>query len=420
MTGILSLLIAVQIGKLQELIPGSQYAKPVFLTLLLSIACHFFARPTPSPWHKTWRRPLVYWFLLTLAFIASVPMSLWPSNSIQFLVPRHLATSILMLLAAVHLNNMAKLEKTTLALLWCVFILGIAIIVRPTAISDADGRIRTTVGETYDPNDLAMAVVMIVPFMVYWFWRRGTGTKLLSIVCCLLAAAVVIRTGSRGGMLAFGIVMFYQIVAVKEIGMLLRAVLAAGILVGAGLATQTSTFKLLVLALQGKDYNTTSEEGRLEIWKRGVTYMIRNPLTGVGVDCFVVAEGTLAGRRETGKKRWSAAHNSFVQVAAETGVPGLLFWTMMIVSTFGELKRQRRLLAPWRDDLEIQRILMMGSMVRCSLIAFIIGGFFLSMAYFVLLYLLVGYTCALGNIANAAAGELEEELCETPDGDVHL
>lgn len=404
MTGILSLLILVGIGKVQELIPGSQYAKPVFLTLIIAIVAHFFARPQTSVTYKLWRRPVVYWLLFTLGLIASIPTSLWVSNSITFVVYRHMSTSVMMLLAVAHLTTLAKLEKTTLALLWCVFILGVAIVVRPTGVLDSDGRMRITVGETYDSNDLAMAVVMTIPFTVYWFWKRGGFTKLFAIACCGLAMVVVMRTGSRGGMLALGIVMLYQILFVKELGMLLRGVLAAGILVGAAAATQTTTFELLVLALQGKDYNATASEGRLETWKRGVMYAVTHPLFGVGVNCFDTAEGVISH-----KKKWSAAHNSFIQIAAEAGIPTFIFWTLMLVSTFKELKRQRRVLGPWKDLVEVKRLLMMGSMLRCSMIAFMVSGFFLSMGYFVLLYLLVGYVCAMGNIADATALELQEE-----------
>lgn len=407
MTAILSLLILTGIGKVQELIPGSQYAKPVFLTLIVAIIAHCMNWPRSV---KLWRPPMVCWILLTLAFFGSVPMSLWPSESIRFILFRHMATSIMMLLAVAHLDSLKKMEKTTLALLWCVFILGIGIIVKPSSMPDSDGRIRTTVGETYDPNDLAMAVVMIIPFMVYWFWHRGGFTKLFAVACVGLAAVVVLRTGSRGGMLAFGVILFYQIIAVKELGMFLRSAMIVAILAGAGLATQTSTFQLLILAIQGKDYNTTSDEGRIETWKRGIGYTISRPLFGVGINCFDIAEGTLAERPDTGeKKKWSAAHNSFVQVAAETGLPGLIFWTWMLVTTFTELRRQRRYLKPYRNDPFVQRLLMMGSMIRCSLIAFIVSGFFLSMAYFVLLYLLVGYVCALGNIVDETVHELEDE-----------
>ena len=42
------------------------------------------------------------------------------------------------------------------------------------------------------------------------------------------------------------------------------------------------------------DYNHTSETGRMQIWSRGIGYMLANPLLGVGPGNFPSAEGTLS------------------------------------------------------------------------------------------------------------------------------
>jgi len=74
-----------------------------------------------------------------------------------------------------------------------------------------------------------------------------------------------------------------------------------------------------------EDYNRTAEEGRVKIWKRGIGYMMLHPVFGVGAANFPVAEGTispLAGRTEVGLGvKWGAAHDSFVQIGAELGIP---------------------------------------------------------------------------------------------------
>ena len=67
-----------------------------------------------------------------------------------------------------------------------------------------------------------------------------------------------------------------------------------------------------------EDYNHTSETGRLQIWSRGIGYMLQNPLLGLGPANFPAAEGTLspfAERQQWGiGVRWNAAHNAFLQV----------------------------------------------------------------------------------------------------------
>src|SRR2546422_9855684 len=95
-----------------------------------------------------------------------------------------------------------------------------------------------------------------------------------------------------------------------------------------------------------RDYNTTSETGRLKIWERGLNYMAGRPVLGVGAGNFPVAEGTispLARLQERGiGVRWGAAHNSFLQVGAELGIPGLLLFIGLIATTFMSLRRAAR------------------------------------------------------------------------------
>ena len=138
------------------------------------------------------------------------------------------------------------------------------------------------------------------------------------------------------------------------------------------------------------DYNHTSESGRLQIWGRGIGYMLQNPVLGVGPDNFSTAEGTLsplAKRQQYGVGvRWNAPHNSYVQIAAELGIPGFLLYVAVIVSAFRALGRA----AP------------LTSALTASLLGFVVGSFFLSLAYSEMLYTLVALavgvrkvTCAL-------------------------
>ena len=57
----------------------------------------------------------------------------------------------------------------------------------------------------------------------------------------------------------------------------------------------------------------------------------------------LAAEGKLspfAARQQLGiGVRWSAAHNSFIQVGAELGIPGLVLFLGIIASAFGALRR---------------------------------------------------------------------------------
>ena len=71
--------------------------------------------------------------------------------------------------------------------------------------------------------------------------------------------------------------------------------------------------------------------------------MVANPVLGLGPGNFPIAEGTLsaiAARQQFGiGVRWNAAHNSYVQIGAELGFPGLVLYLAVIASAFQALRR---------------------------------------------------------------------------------
>src|SRR2546422_8790714 len=158
---------------------------------------------------------------------------------------------------------------------------------------------------------------------------------------------VFARTGSRGGFLALlGVGLFFLVgysslhVGWRVLGTVLLALVFS-------LSASDSYWKRMQTILHPKqDYNYTQSVGRWQIWRRGIGYMLQRPFFGVGAANFSTAEGRispLARLQERGiGVQWAAAHNSFIQVGAELGVPGLVFFLGMVITTFGALRTARR------------------------------------------------------------------------------
>jgi len=155
--------------------------------------------------------------------------------------------------------------------------------------------------------------------------------------------------------------------------------------------------------LSDRDYNFTEENGRIQVWGRGVGYMLQHPLLGVGPNNFPAAEGKLspfAARQQLGiGVRWSAAHNSFIQVGAELGIPGLVLFLGIIASAFGALRRSSRsaLADPQQTRSQLTHTL------TASLIGFVVGSFFLSLGYHEILYTLVALAVGLEKVTAGQA-----------------
>ncbi len=123
-----------------------------------------------------------------------------------------------------------------------------------------------------------------------------------------------------------------------------------------------------------KDYNMTSEEGRIAVWTAGVRIMLSRPLTGVGASCF--SEALANDRMERGLPvaRWQTAHNSFVQVGAETGVLGLFLFAAMSLRSMMIFWRVKR----HAIDEDLARI---GEAALVAYVGYFVAAMFLSQAY---------------------------------------
>ena len=131
--------------------------------------------------------------------------------------------------------------------------------------------------------------------------------------------------------------------------------------------------------------------------------MARDPVLGLGAANFPVAEGTIspmAGRAEYSVGvRWGAAHNSFVQVGAELGIPGLVLFVGAIVTALLALRRVAR--SALRIGAAALRVSRFAQSLMAALVGFAVGGFFLSLGYSDMLYTLLALAVGLAKVATA-------------------
>jgi O-antigen ligase len=163
------------------------------------------------------------------------------------------------------------------------------------------------------------------------------------------------------------------------------------------------------------DYNWVgnAEGGRMDVWRRGIGYMVHHPVTGVGLGAFPVAEGTLsplASQQAWGVGvKWSAAHNSFVQAGAELGVFGLVAFVGLLASAFLLARRTAALGLAAGDGT----VAALGDALSASFVGYAVAGFFLSQAYAAYLFAMVGILLGLGRavaVARASAAAVAERM----------
>jgi O-antigen ligase len=183
-----------------------------------------------------------------------------------------------------------------------------------------DGDRAAWIGIFANPNDLAYYLVVSVAFVLAARDSTRARSRHLYLLLLIPLGVALLLTQSRGGLLSVGVVLLLWTV---------RSLRRAPALIGVGVAvvcvlqlspgdswqkrTEESTY-------HGED---VSERGRIDAWRTGLEIARERPMSGVGAGAFVVAWPTFAPG-DAGPPR--TEHNTFVQLLAELGLPGLLLF----------------------------------------------------------------------------------------------
>jgi len=339
--------------------------------------------------------------------VLSIPGALWPGGAFQMFTGEFGKTVVMYLVLAAALRGFLDVERVAFVYLLSAGIYAAVILARFQV-----GAEQWRLGSLYyyDANEFATLAVMSVPLGVYFMVRpRPLWRRLVSGTAVALLAVGFVWAGSRGGFLALLAVAVFLLVRYRGIHVRWRALTTALLaLVFAATTTDTYWEKMSTILQPKDDYNVTGEQGRVKVWKRGLGYMLQHPVLGVGANNFATAEGTISplARNATAGRgvKWSVAHNSFLQIGAELGVPGLIFFVVMLGSAFGALRAVQRTRLRWAPGERSPPTVQLAQALTAALVGYLVGGFFLSLAYRDLLYTLLALVVALRkSVALAAA-----------------
>lgn len=170
--------------------------------------------------------------------------------------------------------------------------------------------------------------------------RYGVLVRLSSIGVFALAALLIVRCGSRGGLLSFSIATaVYGVTAKTSLVNKLLMMAAMGVATGIAL-TYTDAGQQAVDVFQGRIVEQTMENrylsGRDDLWLQALEMIAERPLLGWGLDGFRA-------------NSWNYPHNILMEVTAEGGTVGLLLLLNVIYAWWQDArKRAYRVL---RSDL---------------------------------------------------------------------
>jgi len=245
-----------------------------------------------------------------------------------------------------------------------------------TATTGGGGRVWGPPGSFIaDNNEFALAVVMTIPLLRFLQLQLESGWKRHAMtLAMLLCAASALGSQSRGALLALSAMALFLWLRSKKkvLGGLFIVIAAAGLVTF--MPDSWSDRMDTIKTYESDD----SAVGRLDAW-RAAWGLAKNYPLGVGFN---------PNRQElfdsySGGAKARAAHSVYFQVLGNHGFIGLFLFLALFISTYVMAGRLKRLAA---DSPQTRWCADLGAMCQVALIAYFVGGAFLSLAYFDLPY----------------------------------
>ena len=238
-------------------------------------------------------------------------------------------------------------------------------------------------GSVYaDQNAFAMFFVTGLPFIYYLGWYLKN--KLLRYTLWLIVPFgwhAIFLTGSRGGLL--GLCTIVLVAALRSpkriIGLALIPLFIVTYFWQAGPVMRQRTATITQYEQEG------SAQGRINAWKVATKMISHHPLFGVGLSAFGPAFPDFSDERPR------EAHNTFFQIAAESGIIAGLMYLLVLWTNLKDLLRNSRILREQDDKSEF--LFYLNEALLTSLIGFVVCSMFLSLQVYEIFY----YLCVLIN-----------------------
>jgi probable O-glycosylation ligase (exosortase A-associated) len=222
-------------------------------------------------------------------------------------------------------------------------------------------------------NEIALALILVVPLMLYLvpLVANKWGKRALWMAAGLCALASL-GSYSRGAALALAAMLGFLWLKSHD-----KARLGALLVVMAPLALvfMPEQWHNRIDTIDNYEQDS-SAMGRINAWKMAINLAGDHPLSGGG---FTIYNREIFGRYAPVPDDVHAAHSIYFQVLGEHGYVGLLLYLSLFVIVW---RNGSWVIKHAGDMPELQWASRLARMLHVSLLGFLVGGAFLSLAYF--------------------------------------
>ncbi len=257
-------------------------------------------------------------------------------------------------------------------------------------------------GGAGDPNFFALYQVIAVPPTLALAVSTGRRrARIVFVTAAFILIASIFVSESRGGLLALTAVMLLVVVLPARVIFRSRRQKATLLiaLVFAGTFAFAATGASVVGRVESVRTSDPTGSGRLDLWRAGWTSIKDRPVLGVGYGSFSAAVPQLLHETpgidfrhiELRPDRASGAHSVYLGTLAELGIPGLIFFLCLLLTTVRQLIRTGRK----AREAGATFVARVANMLLLSLLGWAVAATFLSTETSRSLWALIGLALAL-------------------------
>jgi O-antigen ligase len=350
---------------------------------------------------SVWTLEMTMLVVIAALGLLLMPIAASPKDSIDTLTDTYLKTVIIFILMVNLIDTRQRIFSLWKLVVVCGVALGAgAIKSYMNGEFTAQGlRIEGLVGGMFEnPNDLATALDLLLPFAVLLTLISKGFARLFYLSCAAVLTIGVLVTLSRGGFL--GLIASSSVLLWKlGRGRRLKTTLGAALICGILFAVMPGGYGARVATIFNTEQDQTgSAQLRRELMERAASIAINRPIVGVGMGNFHIYS-----------IKEKEAHNAYLEIAAELGVMGLIAYLIVIFAPLRSLRRIERQTTGLRSKSE-REMYWLSVSIQAAFIAYMVCSFFSSIQYLWHLYYTAAYAVALRQIH--AAEEMESSLSD--------
>ena len=245
-------------------------------------------------------------------------------------------------------------------------------------------RLEGVIGGIYsNPNDLAFAIVLALPFaLAFMVTTKNAIAKAIWACGMLVMMMALVLTASRAGvidLICMGVVTLYHFgIRGKRFYLIVAAALACILVMSTAGGLLFDRFAALSGDSDTEESAYGSYEARMYLMKRAAEGIATYPVFGLGMHNF-----------PNYSLIWHDVHMTYMQIAVEGGIPAFILYMLFFRRGFKNLKALLK-----NKNLDETTTLFVGAL-HGSLIGYAVGALFAPEAYQFFPYFAVAFTAAL-------------------------